>query len=90
MRPQRKDMVILRRLRWYHRLWHTTLLLFGKESYACVVFENKDKYHLELEQAWLCRGCMKYVDFDHGCDNEDPKLAGLCDDCYVKRGHDVA
>lgn len=78
--------VIIREMMWYHRLWHKVLTLLGKECYAGEVLK-KDLWRLEIDQMFLCPGCWEYKSWDCGCAHEDPKLARLCDDCFVKGGH---
>jgi hypothetical protein len=80
------DLVFIKKLRWYHKVWHRVLTFFGKECYACEVIEVEN-YCLEVMRVWLCPGCGEYVDWDRGCAHDDPKLARLCDDCFVKGGH---
>jgi hypothetical protein len=84
--PVKKRFVVIREVRWYHRLWNRMKTFFGKEAYICEV-HDLENYHLELVQMWLCPGCKKYVDWDKGCAHEDPKLSRLCDECFVKGGH---
>jgi hypothetical protein len=86
MRLRQKDMVIVKKLRWYHLWWHRLITLLGKEAYACEVVETEN-YCLELTKVWLCPGCGEYKWWDEGCAHEDPKLSRLCDDCFVKGGH---
>jgi len=82
---EKDKLVIVRSLRWYHRLWHTILTWMGRECYAGKLEPSRyhdQQYQLLVNRMWLCPGCGRYVDWDHGCAHEDPKLARLCDDCF--------
>jgi hypothetical protein len=81
---KRKDLVIITKMRWYHRMWHCLLTLLGKECYACEVIEVEN-YCLEVMRVWLCPGCWRYMGWDRGCAHEDPDEAKLCDDCWCER-----
>lgn len=79
-----RDFVIIRTVRWYHRLWHQLLTLLGRECYVCEVI-NYGTYQLELDQMWLCPGCWEYKSWDCGCAHEDKEESRLCDDCWCAR-----
>lgn len=79
-----QELVIIKKLRWYHKTWHRILTFFGKECYACEVVD-KENYCLEVMRVWLCPGCLRYMGWDRGCAHEDPKEAQLCDDCWCER-----
>jgi hypothetical protein len=83
------DILIIKKARWYHLLWHRILTALGKEAYAWMKDEviEQGPYTLVLDHVWLCPGCMRYMSWDRGCAHDDPKLARLCDDCFVKGGH---
>jgi hypothetical protein len=76
------QLVIVKKLRWYHRLWHKILTWAGRECYACEVLEIQN-WRLELDRMWLCPGCWEYKSWDCGCAHEDPQESRLCDDCWV-------
>jgi hypothetical protein len=73
--------VIFKKLRWYHRLWHTILTLLGKECYAFKLIETRP-WLVELDRVWLCPGCWKYQSWSRGCADDHPEL---CDDCWAER-----
>lgn len=75
-------LVIIKKLRWYHRAWHHILTFLGKECYACRVIDMRP-WRIELDRMWLCPGCWRYMSWDCGCAHEDPKESRLCDDCWT-------
>jgi hypothetical protein len=82
------QLVIMKKLRWYHRLWHKILTWRGKECYALEVVPTHHRsysspYIVQLERTFLCPGCWEYKSWDCGCAHEDPQESRLCDDCWV-------
>jgi hypothetical protein len=75
---------LIKKLRWYHRLWHRVLTFLGKECYAYEKIKI-GTYQLEMDSMWLCPGCWKYKSWDCGCAHEDPEESKLCDDCWCER-----
>lgn len=59
-------LVIVRPLRWYHRVWHAINTVFGGESVAYGVLPPDDDHPwlIQLDEHFLCPRCWEYQTLD--------------------------
>lgn len=73
------NLIIIRPLRWYDRVWHRVLLRLGKEPLVHKrVGRGPMGWTEEYENLYLCCKCKKYVSWDSGCADRPE-----CDDCWA-------